>query len=133
VFQVHPGRSRHAASLAAAPSPASDGGEQSSPEAMRKYPRFVYDRPAKIKLGDKEYDCVVHDISAGGALIMASLPFKVGDIVFLKLESIDDLTSEVRHREEDRVGLRFKIEPRQQLSLVKSLSAMVQAGTGRRA
>ena len=41
---------------------------------MRKYPRFVYDRPAKIKLGDKEYDCVVHDISAGGALIMASLP-----------------------------------------------------------
>jgi hypothetical protein len=100
---------------------------------MRKYPRFVYDRPAKIKLGDKEYDCVVHDISAGGALIMANLPFKVGDIVFLKLESIDDLTSEVRHREEDRVGLRFKIEPRQQLSLVKSLSAMVQAGTGRRA
>jgi len=122
-----------AASLAAAPAPASDGGEQSSPEAMRKYPRFVYDRPAKIKLGDKEYDCVVHDISAGGALIMANLPFKVGDIVFLKLESIDDLTSEVRHREEDRVGLRFKIEPRQQLSLVKSLSAMVQAGTGRRA
>jgi chromosome partitioning protein len=122
-----------AASLAAAPAPASDGGEQSSPEAMRKYPRFVYDRPAKIKLGDKEYDCVVHDISAGGALIMANLPFKVGDIVFLKLESIDDLTSEVRHREDDRVGLRFKIEPRQQLSLVKSLSAMVQAGTGRRA
>ncbi|MFM9844207.1 MAG: PilZ domain-containing protein [Dongiaceae bacterium] len=122
-----------AASLAAAPAPASDGGEQSSPEAMRKYPRFVYDRPAKIKLGDKEYDCVVHDISAGGALIMANLPFKVGDVVFLKLESIDDLTSEVRHREEDRVGLRFKIEPRQQLSLVKSLSAMVQAGTGRRA
>ena len=70
----------------------------------------------------------MHDISAGGALIMASLPFKVGDIVFLKLESIDDLTSEVRHREDDRVGLRFKIEPRQQLSLVKSLSAMVQAG-----
>jgi len=122
-----------AASLAPAPAAASEGGEQSSPEAMRKYPRFVYDRPAKIKLDDKEYDCVVHDISAGGALIMANLPFKVGDIVYLKLESIDDLTSEVRHREEDRVGLRFKIEPRQQLSLVKSLSAMVQAGTGRRA
>jgi chromosome partitioning protein len=122
-----------AAAPAAAPAPVPAGGEPSSPEAMRKYPRFVYDRPAKIKLGDKEYDCVVHDISAGGALIMANLPFKVGDIVFLKLESIDDLTSEVRHREEDRVGLRFKIEPRQQLSLVKSLSAMVQAGTGRRA
>jgi len=60
-------------------------------------------------------------------------PFKVGDIVSLKLESIDDLTAEVRHREDDRVGLRFKIEPRQQLSLVKSLSAMVQAGAGRRA
>jgi chromosome partitioning protein len=119
-----------AASAAEAP-PASAGGE--SPEAMRKYPRFVYDRPAKIKLGDKEYDCVVHDISAGGALIMASVPFKVGDIVSLKLETIDDLTAEVRHREDDRVGLRFKIEPRQQLSLVKSLSAMVQAGTGRRA
>jgi hypothetical protein len=79
------------------------------------------------------FDCVVHDISAGGALIMASLPLKVGDIVSLTLESIDDLAAEVRHREEDRVGLRFKIEPKQQLSLVKSLSAMVAAGTGRRA
>jgi hypothetical protein len=100
---------------------------------MRKYPRFVYDRPAKLKHADQEFDCVVHDISAGGALIMASLPVKVGDLVSLKLESIDDLTAEVRHREDDRVGLRFKIEPRQQLSLVKSLSAMVAAGTGRRA
>lgn len=110
-----------------------EGGEQTSPEAMRKYPRFVYDRPAKIKHDDRVFDCVVHDISAGGALIMASLPLKVGDIVSLTLESIEDLTAEVRHREEDRVGLRFKIEPRQQLSLVKSLSAMVAAGTGRRA
>jgi chromosome partitioning protein len=112
---------------------AGEGGEQASPEAMRKYPRFVYDRPAKLKHADQEFDCVVHDISAGGALIMASLPVKVGDLVSLKLESIDDLTAEVRHREDDRVGLRFKIEPRQQLSLVKSLSAMVAAGTGRRA
>jgi hypothetical protein len=110
-----------------------EGGEQTSPEAMRKYPRFVYDRPAKIKHDDRVFDCVVHDISAGGALIMASLPLKVGDIVSLTLESIDDLAAEVRHREDDRVGLRFKIEPRQQLSLVKSLSAMVAAGTGRRA
>ena len=121
------------AAPAAAPAAASSGDSQSSPEAMRKYPRFVYDRPAKLKHADQEFDCVVHDISAGGALIMASLPVKIGDIVSLKLESIDDLTAEVRHREEDRVGLRFKIEPRQQLSLVKSLSAMVAAGTGRRA
>lgn len=110
-----------------------ENGEMTSPEAMRKYPRFVYDRPAKIKHDDRVFDCVVHDISAGGALIMASLPLKVGDIVSLTLESIDDLAAEVRHREEDRVGLRFKIEPKQQLSLVKSLSAMVAAGTGRRA
>lgn len=117
-----------APSSAAAPS-----GGDASPEAMRKYPRFIYNRPAKLKHGDKVFDCVVHDISAGGALIMASLPLTVGDIVSLTLESIDPLSAEVRHREEDRVGLRFKIEPRQQLSLVKSLSAMVAAGTGRRA
>jgi chromosome partitioning protein len=121
-----PGATFHAAMGAADPD------SQGSPEAMRKYPRFVYERPAKLVFANQEVECIVNDISAGGALIRVALPLSVGDIVNLKLESIDDLSAEVRHREEDRVGLRFKIEPKQQLSLVKSLSAMVAAGAGRR-
>lgn len=69
-----------------------------NPEALRRYPRFRYDQPAILVINDKSIDCIVHDISAGGALVLAKGDFKVADRVTLSLDSIGKLQAEVRHQ-----------------------------------
>jgi chromosome partitioning protein len=103
------------------------------PEQLRRYPRFSYEQPATLAIGEREVDCIVHDISAGGALIRAGIELSVGDTVVLQLKSIGPLRAEVRHRDGDRAGLRFTLDPKEQLGLVKHLSAIVAAGTASRA
>jgi chromosome partitioning protein len=114
------------APAAAAPAPANGG---PSPEALRRYPRFKYEQPAILMIGDGQVDCVVHDISAGGALIAVSRILKVGETVILALDSIGKLPAEVRHSDGGRAGLRFIIDPKQQLFLVKHLSAVIAAAS----
>jgi chromosome partitioning protein len=110
----------------AAPAPANGG---PSPEALRRYPRFKYEQPAILLVGDGQVDCVVHDISAGGALIAVSRTLKVGETVILALDSIGKLPAEIRHSDGGRAGLRFIIDPKQQLFLVKHLSAVIAAAS----
>ena len=100
-----------------------------SPEAMRRYPRFKYEQPAVLILAEGQMDCVVHDISAGGALVAIGRPLKVGENVTLSLDSIGKLPAEVRHCDGGRAGLRFIIDPKQQLFLVKHLSAVIAAAS----
>ncbi len=114
------------AAPAAAPAPANGG---PSPEALRRYPRFKYEQPAILMVGDGQIDCVVHDISAGGALIAVSRTLKVGETVILALDSIGKLPAEIRHSDGGRAGLRFIIDPKQQLFLVKHLSAVIAAAS----
>ena len=111
---------------AAPPAPANGG---PNPEALRRYPRFKYEQPAVLLVGDGQVDCVVHDISAGGALIAVSRTLKVGDTVILALDSIGKLPAEIRHSDGGRAGLRFIIDPKQQLFLVKHLSAVIAAAS----
>lgn len=111
---------------AAPPAPANGG---PNPEALRRYPRFKYEQPAVLLVGDGQVDCVVHDISAGGALIAVSRMLKVGDTVILALDSIGKLPAEIRHCDGGRAGLRFIIDPKQQLFLVKHLSAVIAAAS----
>jgi chromosome partitioning protein len=120
------------------PKPATDMGtiiEQHAlrPEQLRRYPRFTYEQAATLAIGEREVECIVHDISAGGALISAGVDLGVGDTVVLQLKSIGPLRAEVRHRDGDRAGLRFTLDPKDQLGLVKHLSAIVAAGTASRA
>jgi hypothetical protein len=115
------------------PEAAATNGDAANPAALRRYPRFNYERPATLAVGDGEVDCIVHDISAGGALIRVGRDLKVGDTVTLALDGIGRLPAEVRHREDDRAGLRFILDPKQQLGLVKSLSAIVAASSSAKA
>jgi chromosome partitioning protein len=114
------------AAVPAAPAPANGG---ANAEALRRYPRFKYEQPAILMVGDGQVDCVVHDISAGGALIAVSRALKVGETVILALDSIGKLPAEIRHCDGGRAGLRFIIDPKQQLFLVKHLSAVIAAAS----
>jgi chromosome partitioning protein len=125
-----------AASKPPAPAAAPDAAAQpaanatpTNPEAMRRYPRFKYEQPAELVIGETTVDCVVHDISAGGALVAVDRALKVGDHVTLSLASIGRLPAEVRHCDGGRAGLRFIIDPKQQLFLVKHLSAVIAAAS----
>lgn len=113
----------------ATPSAEAISDEVVNPEALRRYPRFRYEQPAILIFNDKPMDCVVNDISAGGALVIASGDFKVGDRVTLSLDSIGKLQAEVRHRDGDKTGLRFIVDPKQQLFLVKHLSAVIASAS----
>jgi len=123
---ITPAAPTSAPAPAAAPASANGG---PSPEALRRYPRFKYEQPAVLLVGDGQVDCVVHDISAGGALIAVSRTLKVGDTVILALDSIGKLPAEIRHSDGGRAGLRFIIDPKQQLFLVKHLSAVIAAAS----
>jgi chromosome partitioning protein len=109
--------------------PAAPTGDVPNPEALRRYPRFKYEQPAVLVINDASFDCVVHDISAGGALVFFQGSLSVGDRVTLSLESIGKLPAEVRHREGGRAGLRFIVDPKQQLFLVKHLSAVIASAS----
>ncbi len=118
------------AAAASAPAPAATPApdrEAANPEQMRRYPRFNYEQPAMLAVGGREVDCIVHDISAGGALIRVGGDVAVGNAVTLVLPAIGRLAAEVRHRDGDKAGLRFTIDPQHQLALVKQLSAVVTA------
>lgn len=99
-----------------------------NPEQMRRFPRFEHERPASLIVSDREVDCTILDISAGGALIRIGTPLAVGAAVTLNMPVVGQLAAEVRHLDADQAGLRFTIDPRRQLKLVRHLSAELAAG-----
>ena len=124
-----PAASLPVAPVPSAPPPSGQANGGGNPEALRRYPRFKYEQPAILIVGDGQVDCVVHDISAGGALVAVSRSLKVGEAVTLALDSIGKLPAEIRHCVGGRAGLRFIIDPKQQLFLVKHLSAVIAAAS----
>lgn len=100
-----------------------------NPEQMRRFPRFEHERPASLIVSDREVDCTILDISAGGALIRIGTPLAVGAAVILNMPVVGQLAAEVRHLDADQAGLRFTIDPRRQLKLVRHLSAELATGS----
>ena len=66
---------------------------------------------AKLAHGAKRYDCVVVDLSLGGARIYLAQPLGQGDLVTLALDRMGTLRAEVVWQEGHSIGLRFTDEP----------------------
>lgn len=62
---------------------------------------------AKLARGAKRYDCVVVDLSLGGARIHLAQPVPKGEMVTLQLDRLGPLRAEVVWQEEQSIGLRF--------------------------
>lgn len=62
---------------------------------------------AKLTRGAKRYDCVVVDLSLGGARIHMTHPVTKGEMVTLILDRLGPLRAEVVWQEEQSVGLHF--------------------------
>ena len=66
---------------------------------------------AKLALGARRFDCVVVDLSLGGARLHFVEPITIGAMVTLTLERLGALRAEVVWQEERSIGLRFVDEP----------------------
>ena len=62
---------------------------------------------AKLAHGSARFDCVVVDLSLGGARIYLAQPLGKGDMVTLKLDQMSGLRAEVVWQEGHSIGLRF--------------------------
>ena len=62
---------------------------------------------AKLARGAKRYDCVVVDLSLGGARIHLAQPVSKGELVTLMLDHLGALRAEIVWQEEQSIGLRF--------------------------
>ena len=62
---------------------------------------------AKLARGAKRFDCVVVDLSLGGARIHCSQPVSKGEMVTLVLDRLGALRAEIVWQEEQSIGLHF--------------------------
>jgi len=67
---------------------------------------------AKLVHGSARFDCVVVDLSLGGARIYLARPLGKGDLVTLTLDRMGALRAEVVWQEGHSIGLHFVDEPR---------------------
>ena len=73
---------------------------------------------ARIDAAGRQYDCVVIDLSLGGAKLDLTAPVAQGDVVTLVLERFGSFRAEIAWREEGSVGLRFVEEPQRIADLI---------------
>jgi len=66
---------------------------------------------AKLDIGGQGYDCIVVDLSLGGARLNVSAPVLKGEVVVLRLDRFGALAAEVVRQEERSIGIRFVENP----------------------
>jgi len=73
---------------------------------------------ARLKAGARQFDCIVVDLSLGGARLHFCEPLPKGQMVSLILERIGTIGAEVVRQEERSVGLRFTDDPQHIAKLI---------------
>ena len=88
---------------------------------------------AKLAHGAKRYDCVVVDLSLGGARIYLAQPIGQGDLVTLTLDRMGALRAEVVWQEGHSIGLRFVDEPAKITQIIGARLPLVPTATAQSA
>ncbi len=73
---------------------------------------------ARIEAAGRQYDCVVVDLSLGGAKLDVAAPVAQGDAVTLILERFGSFRAEIAWRDDGSVGLRFAEDPQRIADLI---------------
>jgi len=88
---------------------------------------------AKLARGAKRFDCVVVDLSLGGARIHLAQPVAEGEQVTLMLDRFGALRAEVVWQEEQSIGLRFIDDPKAVAGMIGSRLPLVTPPTAKSA
>jgi hypothetical protein len=73
---------------------------------------------AKLAYGSRRFDCVVVDLSLGGARIYLAQPLGTGELVTLALDRMGPLRAEIVWQEGHSIGLRFVDAPEKVAGLI---------------
>ena len=73
----------------------------------RRHERRSVHLPGRLTAGDQTGDCVVFDISAGGAVVQCSAPASPSQAVRLKLTEKGEFSGTVVWQRADRIGIKF--------------------------
>ena len=84
---------------------------------------------AKLAHGAKRYDCVVVDLSLGGARIYLAQPLGKGERVTLTLDRLGALRAEIVWQEGHSIGLCFVDEPQKIAKMIGACLPLTAAPT----
>jgi len=73
----------------------------------RQFDRRTVNLPGQLITGSQANDCVVFDISAGGAVVAAQAEAEPQQAVRLKLTERGEFSGTVAWRRADRIGIKF--------------------------
>ncbi len=80
---------------------------------------------AMLQVGEQGFECLVYDLSLGGARVELREPrdLDIGTEVALQLAELDQISSEVRHSQGGVLGLMFLLDSDQQVQLASYMLA----------
>ena len=82
-------------------------GQQQQGIERRQYERRSVHLPGRLTTGDRTDDCVVFDISAGGAVVQSPTAAAPAQSVRLKLTEKGEFSGTVVWQRDDRIGIKF--------------------------
>ena len=87
----------------------------------RAHPRYETDCPGKLHVGDRTVDCVVLNISVGGAKIRVAGPVDTASTVRLRIERIGVFSGRVVWHKGTTMGIQFHDQLREIDSIVEDM------------
>ncbi len=76
-------------------------------DSRRSAVRYRLSAPGLIADADAFYDCIVADVSVGGAMLEGDLPLPVGRQIALGFDTLMGVIGEVVHRGDGFIGVKF--------------------------
>lgn len=89
------------------PAPRSDDLKPRRHDSRRSDVRYSLRAPGLIADEAAFYDCIVADVSVGGAMLEGELPLPVGRQIALGFDTVMGVIGEVVHRGDGFVGVKF--------------------------
>ena len=93
----------------------------------RRDQRYTLRAPCLVADINNAYDCIIADISVGGAMLEGDLPLDSGDEIALAFDSIIGLLGEVVHKGDGFIGVKFTGGPEQRVIVMDWVGERLRA------
>lgn len=100
-------------------------------DERRRDQRYQLRAPGLVADKDGVHDCIVADISIGGAMIEGDLPLEQGQEIALAFDSLIGILGEVVHKGDGFLGVKFTGGPDQRLIVMDWVGARLRTARPR--
>lgn len=92
---------------------------------LRGHRRIETRKAARLSVGDAWHDCVILDLSSGGAKLIVDLAIAPGTPVVLAEDGLGLLAAVVQRKDADGVSLAFGVGPEARSLLIERLAGFL--------